>query len=71
MIPCFETLSKQNPHNLKNPHNCRTLMSVGDDTAPVDEEYHCEEHRDQRTMDSKQPAPKFDDIQITTCIQRV
>ena len=51
-LPCFATLSK-------NPHTCRALMSLGDDTVPVDEEYHREEYREKRVMGSKQPAPNL------------
>ena len=34
-------------------------MSGGGDTSPVEEEFHREEHRDQKTTDSKQPGAKF------------
>ena len=37
----------------------QVLMSGGGDVSPVEEDYHREEHRDQRAMDSKHPTAKF------------
>ena len=34
-------------------------MSEGGDVTPVEQEYHREEHREQKAMDSKQTGAKF------------
>ena len=34
-------------------------MSGGGDETPVEQEYHLKEKREQNTMDSKYPVPKF------------
>ncbi len=34
-------------------------MTGGGDVSPVEQEYHREEHREQKTMDSKYPGTKF------------